>query len=102
QLQLQRRGIHAIHAYNDVQQGIQIMTSEMKKGNLFVCEECVNTIREIESYCWDSKAAERGYDEPLKKADHSTDCLRYALATHKIASTNTYKHDSDKYLQNRF
>ena len=60
------------------------MTSEMKKGNLFIMEECVDTIREIESYVWDPKAADRGYDEPMKKDDHSTDALRYVLASHKI------------------
>lgn len=71
QLELQKRHLHVIHANNSVEDGIQIMTSEMKKGNLFVLEECKNTIREIESYVWDSKAAERGIDQPLKKDDHA-------------------------------
>jgi PBSX family phage terminase large subunit len=71
QLELRRRGIHVVHANNAVEDGIQMMTSEMKKGNLYVCEDCVNTIREIESYVWDPKAAQRGDDIPMKKDDHA-------------------------------
>lgn len=93
QLELRRRGIHAVHANNDVEYGIQIMTSEMKNGNLFVCSECDNTIREIQGYVWDPKAAEQGYDEPLKKGDHSCDALRYAIASHKVP---TFKEEEKK------
>lgn len=96
QLELRRRGIHVVHANNDVESGIQIMTSEMKKGNLFICEECVNTIREVESYVWDPKAADKGYDQPLKKNDHSIDSLRYALATHKVSVYDPYKHQEQQ------
>jgi PBSX family phage terminase large subunit len=84
QLELKRKGLHPVHANNNVEDGIQMMTSEMAKGNLYVCKECENTIREIESYVWDSKKAEKGEDAPLKKDDHSCDALRYAIATHKV------------------
>ena len=94
QLELQRRGMHVTHANNDVEYGIGVMTSEMKKGNLYICDDCDNTIREIESYVWDPKAADRGYDEPLKKDDHAVDALRYVLASHKV---NVY----DPYAQNK-
>jgi PBSX family phage terminase large subunit len=90
QLELQRRGIHAVHADNSVESGIQRFTMEMKKGNLTVCSECVNTIREIEGYVWDPKAAEKGYDEPLKKDDHAVDAARYAINTHKISVYDQY------------
>lgn len=83
-LELSRQGIHCVDADNDVENGIQIMTSEMAKGNLFVLQECKNTIREIEGYVWDSKKAERGEDAPIKKEDHSVDALRYCIATHKV------------------
>lgn len=92
QLELRKRGLHPIHANNDVENGIQMMTSEMKRGNLYVCQECVNTIREIETYVWDSKAGEKGYDEPVKKDDHAVDCLRYAIASHRVAVYDPYKH----------
>lgn len=101
---LNRRGIHTTDANNDVEYGINIMASEMRNGNFFIMKECVNTIREIESYVWDPKAAEKGWDEPLKKNDHSTDCCRYILATHKVAKYEPYKsiHNPDDYMRGRF
>jgi phage terminase large subunit len=65
--------------------------SEMAKGNLFICEECKNTIRQIESYVWDSKAAQRGEDEPVKKEDDCPDALRYAVYTHKVSVYDPYQ-----------
>lgn len=102
QLELQRRGIHVVHANNDVEAGIQIMCAEMKKGNLFIIEECKNTIREIESYVWDPKKAALGEDAPLKKDDHSVDCLRYCLATHKVTSFDSYQHNPNEFLRNKY
>lgn len=102
QLELRRRGMHVVHANNDVENGIQMMTSEMKKGNLYVCDECKNTIREIEGYVWDPKAADKGYDQPLKKDDHAVDALRYVMASHKVAKYEPYAHDSKDYLRSRF
>jgi PBSX family phage terminase large subunit len=102
-LELQRKGMHVVEADNDVENGIQTMTAEMKKGNLYVLEECKNTIREIESYVWDNKAAERGFDAPMKKNDHSIDALRYAIQTHIVTSyTQPKKNDPDDYFRNRF
>ena len=102
QLELRRRGLHVVHANNSVEDGISIMTSEMKKGNLYVCQECTNTIREIQSYVWDSKAADKGYDEPLKKDDHAVDALRYAIASHKVSTYEPYTHNPTQYSANRF
>lgn len=103
QLELQRKGMHVVHANNEVEDGIQIMTSEMKKGNLYVCAECVNTIREIESYVWDPKKALLGEDAPMKKDDHSTDALRYAIATHKVnKGYDGPDHNPNEYVNNRF
>lgn len=102
QLELQRRGMHVVHANNDVENGIQHTTSEMKKGNLTICSECENTIREIETYVWDSRAAEKGEDAPVKKADHSVDALRYALFTHKVPKANIENHSSINQFNNRY
>lgn len=102
QLELRRKGLHPIHANNAVEDGIQIMTSEMKKGNFYICEDCSNLIREMESYVWDSRAADKGYDQPLKKNDHIIDATRYALATHKVSVYEPYKHNSNDYQKNRF
>lgn len=101
-LELQRRGMHVIDADNDVLNGITYMTSEMQKGNLFVCEDCPVLIKEIESYVWDSRAAERGEDRPLKKADHCIDAGRYCCYTHKVSKYNPYAHNPMQYQKDRF
>ncbi len=103
-LDLNKLGIHTVDANNEVLDGIAIMSSEMSKGNLVVMENCKNLIREIEGYVWDHKEAEKGYDEPLKKNDHAVDALRYAIATHKVATYSPYKdsHNPDKYMNSRF
>jgi PBSX family phage terminase large subunit len=91
-IELQRLKIHAIGADNDVDNGILKMTSEMQQGNLYVMECCPNLIREIESYVWDPKSSEKGYDQPLKKDDHAVDALRYAIATHKVSNFDVDDH----------
>lgn len=101
-LELQRRGMHVVEANNDVQYGIEVMTSEMAKGNLFVCSECKNTIREIQNYVWDSKKSAQGEDAPVKKGDHAIDAIRYGIATHKVTTYQPYAHNSNKYQQERF
>jgi PBSX family phage terminase large subunit len=103
-LELQRRGMHVVEANNDVYNGIQIMTGEMAKGNLYICKDCPNLIKEIENYVWDTKKSQQGEDVPVKKGDHAVDALRYCLATHKIQTYNPYKtnHDSNEYMSNRF
>lgn len=101
-LELQRMGMHVVEANNDVFNGIQFMTSEMQKGNLYVCSECTNTIREIENYVWDDKKSKEGEDVPVKKGDHAVDALRYAVYTHKIPRNNTYEHNPNEYFKERF
>lgn len=104
QLELRRRGMHAVHANNDVLNGIQKVTDELRKGNLYICDDCPNTIREMQSYVWDPKAAERGRDEPLKKDDHSVDALRYAIASHRVTTfdADSYYKKQEQELRQRY
>jgi PBSX family phage terminase large subunit len=101
---LQKRSMRCVEANNDVLNGIQMMTSEMAKGNLFILQQCKNIIREIEGYVWDARKSKEGEDKPVKKADHAVDALRYAIASHNIATYNPYKekHNPDEWLANRF
>lgn len=86
-LDLQKRGIHPVNALNDVNEGIistiKWLKGDQRTGQLYICKECVNLIREIEGYVWHPKCLEKGEDEPLKVNDHAVDALRYALNTHK-------------------
>lgn len=102
QLELRRRNMHVVHAKNDVLDGITYTCSEMAKGNLFICEECVNTIRQIESYVWDSRAAQRGEDCPVKVEDDACDALRYAIYSHKVSVYNPYMHNPGEFMKNKY
>ena len=102
--ELNRRGIHTSDANNDVEEGIKEMTSLVQKGTCLVLDKCKNLLREIEGYSWDPKAAEQGFDKPIKKDDHLLDCLRYCLTTHKVPTYKPYADNgtSNNYLQQRF
>jgi len=86
-LDLQKRGMHPVNADNDVNDGIVKMISmlkgDQKTGQLYICSECENLIREMQGYVWHPKCAEKGEDQPLKMNDHAVDALRYAVNTHK-------------------
>lgn len=102
-VEMQRKGSHITDAQNDVYEGIVHLISEMKDGSLKICAECKNLIREIEGYVWDSKAAERGEDRPVKKDDHCIDALRYAVYSHRVPAYRPYKEEKhNEYLTNRF
>lgn len=103
-LELRRRGIHVVKADNDVFNGIQTTSTMLRNGQVVICRECVNLIREVQTYTWDSKKALRGEDEPVKRDDHAVDALRYALHTHKVNVYDPYK-DKERHNQwkkNRF
>lgn len=101
---LRKAGIHPIDANNEVFDGIQMMCSEMHRGTLQVHDRCVNLIKEIESYVWDEKKSQRGDDEPVKKADHAIDALRYAIATHKVSVYEPYKDKerNEEWMRNKY
>lgn len=81
EVELKRRHMRVIQAKNDVYPGITFVANMVANHELKVVECCPNLIREMEMYAWDSKKAEKGFDEPIKKNDHAVDALRYALFT---------------------
>lgn len=67
-------------ADNTVLDGIRNVSTLLSNGLLkIVKEECPGLIKEMSSYVWDEKAAERGEDKPMKVDDHGPDALRYAV-----------------------
>jgi len=102
--ELRKMGLNTIDANNEVLDGITQLTAEFQKGNLVVCSECKNTIREIQTYVWDGDASKRGDDKPLKKDDHCLDALRYVIASHRVAEYKPYadQHNADQYSTGRF
>ena len=71
---------NVIPAKNAVAKGIAAVSVELTGRRLTISPDCVNTLREIPSYVWDVKHAERtGEDRPLKENDHCCDALRYGV-----------------------
>lgn len=81
-LELKARDLPVIDAVNDVLHGIKIVDKFITHQNLVFHSSCKNLIKELHSYSWDPKAADRGVDKPMKVADHAVDALRYCLASH--------------------
>ena len=69
-------------ADNDVLNGIRFISPLIANGDLKILSSCKKLIGEIQGYCWDPKASEKGYDAPIKRADHLIDSLRYACYSH--------------------
>ena len=79
-LQLHEEGVRGIRqANNEVNKGIELTSSIIQSDMLRVLSHCKNTISEFNSYCWDTKAQERGEDKPIKQNDHAMDALRYVV-----------------------
>jgi len=68
-----------IDAKNDVISGIKVTSKFISNLNLVIHQSCRTLLEQIQTYAWDSKAADRGEDKPLKKLDHIVDALRYAI-----------------------
>lgn len=45
----------------------------------FIHESCKNSITQAQTYCWDTRAQQRGEDKPLKVDDHCPDMWRGGL-----------------------
>lgn len=80
-LELKRRRLQVIEANNDVLDGIRFVSSLFIQGDLKICRECKNLIKEIGGYVWDKDASLKGQDKPAKRSDHAIDGTRYALMT---------------------
>ena len=94
-IEMRRSGLTGIpikDADNDVTEGIKTLSSYLQMGDLKIVSKCKNLIGEMQGYCWDSKAAERGIDQPIKRADHAIDAMRYAVYSHFGKRTNLDYH----------
>ena len=72
------KGWNVRSANNDVLEGIRVTNVALARGYLTVGTRCKKLRREMQTYIWDDKAAERGEDKPLKTdKHHGVDALRY-------------------------
>jgi PBSX family phage terminase large subunit len=82
EVELRRHKMPVKQAKNDVLDGIRFVSNLFTAGDLVIKKDCLNLIKEIEGYVWDSKSARDGVDRPIKVRDHAVDAMRYALFTH--------------------
>jgi hypothetical protein len=77
-----KRGIWHVDADNEVNDGIRIASMLLSQRAVRFCRQSVpKTIQEMQTYSWDSKAAQRGEEKPLKVHDHGPDAFRYFAKT---------------------
>lgn len=74
---LRQLNLPVLDANNDVLNGIKITHRFISNKNIVIQKGCKTLIEHIQSYAWDSKAADRGEDKPIKVNDHILDSLRY-------------------------
>lgn len=79
--ELRERGLFVIKAKNDVSEGIRNVASALTRKLILFNDCCKETFREYSSYMWDSKAADRGKERPVKENDHHMDADRYFVNT---------------------
>ena len=70
-------GGQVMNADNDVIPGIRVTGNVLKNGELKIADKCRHLREELMGYQWDEKKSDQGLDEPVKKADHACDALRY-------------------------
>ncbi len=79
--ELKQHGFRVKRAKNDVVNGIRSVMTAMDDGKIKWSSKCKNTFKELNAYIWDSKAADRGEDKPVKEHDHAMDADRYFVYT---------------------
>lgn len=65
-------------AKNDVADGIRKVSDKLKSGEIAICNNCKDILREFTLYRWEENAKS---DAPRKQHDHAMDDMRYFVAT---------------------
>jgi PBSX family phage terminase large subunit len=75
---IRRKGKYKVcPAKNHVVDGIRMVSTALKQGNIKICDNCRDSMREFSLYRWD----EKGMDSPIKENDHAMDDIRYFVTT---------------------
>lgn len=90
--ELKRRNVNVrevIKGADSIRNGISTVRELFKQGRLFIHQDCINLIAELETYSYpDKKPDKNEYEEPIKENDHALDALRYALMMETKANTD--------------
>lgn len=63
----------------DVYNDINTINNLFKQNRFLVHADCINTIRQLQTYAWDAKAAVKGREVPLKVDDDAVDAFRAGI-----------------------
>ncbi len=66
-------------ASNSVLDGIRSVASALKQGEIKICKNCTDTLREFGLYRWKEDGL---HDTPVKGNDHAMDDIRYFVSTY--------------------
>ena len=67
---LRQQNLPVLDANNDVINGIKTASKFISNKSIVIQKGCKTLLEHIQSYAWDSKAADRGEDKPVKVNDH--------------------------------
>jgi phage terminase large subunit len=80
--EMTKRGIWHVDADNEVLEGIKKTSIVLNKRMVRIRrDKNEHGIKEMQTYAWDSNAAKRGEEKPLKMHDHWPDAFRYFVQT---------------------
>ena len=65
-------------AQNEVLDGIRRVSVALKQGDVKICRNCADAVREFGLYRWND---DRNRDAPVKENDHAMDDIRYFVTT---------------------
>ncbi len=86
--ELERFGIGAYPAQNDIKLGIDCVKKIIEQRRLLVTRNCVQTLRELSQYHYPDKKGANTKDIPAPAFDHAMDALRYMVYSEESNGTN--------------
>ncbi len=76
---IKRKGKYkVIPAKNKVIDGIRMVSTALKNGEIRICRTCEASMREFSLYRWDESGSK---DAPIKENDHAMDDIRYFVTS---------------------
>ncbi len=85
---IERHGrFRVIRADNRVLMGIQKVSEALSSGEIYICPQCEDIIREFSLYVWEDSA--KG-DAPKKENDHAMDDMRYFVMSLSWDENNSF------------
>ena len=76
---LRKRGWRVQKAVNEVLSGIRRTSDCLKEGQIVICQDCADCLREMDEYVWDLSSGAK--DRVKKEHDHAMDDMRYFVST---------------------